>query len=176
LVSAHRAPEHGETEILVTVEKQEHPAADMDGASNLVTLGEVTIRYVHSDASSPYSLLEWSAPPGTPSPPVHIHHRTDEGFYVTAGSYGFELDGERILASAGSHVLVPKGRAHTFWNAGSELAVCLIMLAPSGFEAYFRELSEGLASVRSDDEALELRHRLSSSYDIEVVGPQIQAH
>jgi mannose-6-phosphate isomerase-like protein (cupin superfamily) len=159
----------------VTVEKQEHPAADMDGASNLVTLGEVTIRYVHSDASSPYSLLEWSAPPGTPSPPVHIHHRTDEGFYVTAGSYGFELDGERILASAGSHVLVPKGRAHTFWNAGSELAVCLIVLAPPGFEAYFRELSEGLASVRSDDEALELRHRLSSSYDIEVVGPQIQA-
>jgi len=114
LLSAHCAPEHGEFEILVTVEKQEHPAADMDGASNLVTLGEVTIRYVHSDASSPYSLLEWSAPPGTPSPPVHVHHPTDEGFYVTAGAYGFELDGERILTSVGSHVLVPKGRAHTF--------------------------------------------------------------
>jgi hypothetical protein len=48
------------------------------------------------------------------------------------------------------------------------------VLAPPGFEAYFRKLSEGLASVRSDDEALELRHRLSSSYDIEVVGPQLQ--
>jgi mannose-6-phosphate isomerase-like protein (cupin superfamily) len=154
---------------------QEHRAADMHGASNLVTLGEVTIRYVHSDASSPYSLLEWSAPPGTPSPPVHIHHRTDEGFYVTAGSYAFELDGERILACAGSHVLVPKGRAHTFWNAGNEVAVCLMVLAPPGFEAYFRELSAGLAKVGSDEEAIELRHRLSASYDIEVVGPRVQA-
>jgi hypothetical protein len=94
---------------------------------------------------------------------------------VIAGSYGFELDGERILASAGSQVLVPKGRAHTFWNAGSEVAVCLIVLAPAGFEAYFRELSAGLANVRSDEEAIELRHRLSTSYDIEVVGPPIQA-
>jgi mannose-6-phosphate isomerase-like protein (cupin superfamily) len=159
----------------VSVEKQEHLAAEMAGASNLVTLGNVTIRYVHSDASSPYSLLEWSAPAGTPRPPVHVHHRTDEGFYVTAGVYGFELDGDRILASAGSHVLVPKGRAHTFWNAGSEVAVCLMMLAPPGFEAYFRELSAGLGNVRSDDEAIELRHRLSASYDIEVVGPRIQA-
>jgi mannose-6-phosphate isomerase-like protein (cupin superfamily) len=158
----------------VTVEKQEHPAGDIAGASPLVTLGEVTIRYVHSDASSPYSLLEWSAPPGTPSPPVHIHNRTAEGFYVMAGSYAFELDGERILASAGSHVLVPNGRAHTFWNAGNEVAVCLIVLAPPGFEAYFRELSAGLATARSDDDAIKLRHRLSTSYDIEVVGPPIQ--
>jgi mannose-6-phosphate isomerase-like protein (cupin superfamily) len=159
----------------VAAEKQEHLAAAMDRTSNLVKIGDVTIRYVHSDASSRYSLLEWSAPPGTPSPPVHIHHCTDEGFYVMAGSYGFELDGQRILASAGSHVLVPKGRAHTFWNAGSGVAVCLMVLAPPGFEAYFRELSTGLANVRSDDEAIELRHRLSTSYDIEVVGPRIQA-
>jgi len=148
--------------------------AQTNSASNLITLGEVTIRYVHAEASSPYSLLEWSAPPGTPSPPVHIHHHTDEGFYVTAGSYAFERDGERLLAPAGSHVLVPQGRAHTFWNAGNEVAVCLIVLAPPGFEAYFRELSAGLAQARSDDEAIELRHRLSASYDIEVVGPPIQ--
>jgi mannose-6-phosphate isomerase-like protein (cupin superfamily) len=141
----------------------------------VITLGAVTIRYVHANALSPYSLLEWSAPTGTPSPPVHVHHHTDEGFYVTAGSYAFELDGERILAPAGSHVLVPKGRAHTFWNAGKETAVCLILLAPPGFEAYFRELSEGLARTRSDDEAIELRHRLSATYDIEEVGPPVQA-
>jgi mannose-6-phosphate isomerase-like protein (cupin superfamily) len=156
------------------MEKEERATTGTSGAASLLTLGEVTVRYVHADASSPYSLLEWSAPPGTPSPPVHIHHRTDEGFYVTAGSYEFELDGERIMASAGAHVLVPKGHAHTFWNAGSEVAVCVIVLAPPGFEAYFRELSAGLVNVRSDDEAIELRRRLSSSYDIEVVGPRIQ--
>jgi mannose-6-phosphate isomerase-like protein (cupin superfamily) len=139
-----------------------------------VRLGDVTVRYVHSEPSSPYSLLEWTAPAGAQSPPVHVHHHTDEGFYVTAGSYGFVLDGEQTVAQVGSHVLVPKGCAHTFWNAVDEVAVCLILLAPPGFEAYFRELSEGLVLARSDDEAIELRRRLSATYDIEVVGPPIQ--
>ena len=58
----------------------------------------MTIRYVHAAAASPYALLEWVAPAGTPSPPVHVHHRTDEGFYVLAGTYGFLLDDRRIDA------------------------------------------------------------------------------
>jgi hypothetical protein len=39
---------------------------------------------------------------------------------------------------------------------------------------YFGALSEGLAIVRSDGEAIELRRRLSARYDIEVVGPRVQ--
>ena len=149
-------------------------SADAIRPPGAVRLGDVTIRYVYTEPPSRYSLLEWSAPPGTPSPPLHIHHHTDEGFYVMAGSYAFELDGDRILAHVGSHVLVQKGQAHTFWNAGEEDAVCLIVLAPPGLEAYFRELSEGLANVQSDEEAIALRRQLSARYDIEVIGPPVQ--
>ncbi len=105
-----------------------------------VQLGPFSIRYVHADAGSPYALLEWSAPPGTPSAPVHVHHRTDEGFYVLAGTFGFLLDGARFEAAAGSHVLVPRGRPHTFWNAGRHPATCLMLVSPPGLEHYFREL------------------------------------
>lgn len=50
----------------------------------------------------------------------------------------------------------------------------MMLLAPPGFEAYFRELSEALANVRSDEEAIDLRRQLSARYDIEVIGPPVQ--
>jgi mannose-6-phosphate isomerase-like protein (cupin superfamily) len=138
-----------------------------------VQLGPVTVRYVHVGPSSPYSLLEWIAPPGAPSPPVHVHQATDEGFYVLAGVFGFLLDDERIDAAAGRHVLVPRGTPHTFWNAGDETASCLIVLSPPGFEAYFGELARGLSESESEDAAIEVRMRLSARFDIEVVGPPV---
>jgi mannose-6-phosphate isomerase-like protein (cupin superfamily) len=138
-----------------------------------IDLGDVTITYVHSDPSSSYSLLEWNAPPGTRSPPVHIHYRTDEGFYVLNGTYAFLRDGERIEAGAGEHVLVTKGQPHTFWNAGPEAASCLIVLTPAGFEGYFRELAERLATAESEEEAFQVRRALSGRYDIEVVAPPV---
>ena len=140
-----------------------------------VQLGVATIRYVHADADSPYSLLEWIATPGAASPPVHVHHRTEEGFYVLSGTYGFLVDERRFELNAGSHVLVRRGQAHTFWNAGREAARCLIVLTPPGFAEYFRELADGLARDLSDEAAMRVRRELSSKYDIEVVGPPIEA-
>jgi mannose-6-phosphate isomerase-like protein (cupin superfamily) len=147
--------------------------ADGDRSASTIQLGDVWIRYVHANSAGPYSLLEWTAPAGTASPPLHIHHRTDEGFYVVHGTYGFLMDDERIEAAAGSHVLVPKGHPHTFWNAGHDSATCLIVLSPPGFEHYFRDLAEGLAEARSDEAARDVRRRLSATYDIEVVGPPV---
>lgn len=145
------------------------------GVGEIVKLGAVTVRYVHSEAESPYSLIEWSAPAGAESPPLHVHHRTDEGFYVLGGRFGFLLDDQRFEAPTGTHVLVRKGHPHTFWNSGHELATCLIVLSPPGFEEYFRELAEGLAASQSEDAAMEVRRELSARYDIEVVGPPVEA-
>ncbi len=85
-------------------------------------------------AGAPYALIGWEAEPGSPSPPVHIHHRTDEGFYILSGVFGFLVDGVESSASTGTHVLAPKGHAHTFWNAGPSPAKCLLVLSPAGFE------------------------------------------
>ena len=140
-----------------------------------VSVGPVAVTYVHEDPVAGYALLEWEAPPGAPSPPLHVHHRTDEGFYVLSGSYSFVLDGETIDGPAGSHVLVRAGTRHTFWNDGDVPARCLIILTPPDFAPYFRELSIGLAAARTDDESIEVRRRLSARFDIEVVGPAITA-
>ena len=138
-----------------------------------VSIGPLKVTYLHEDPASGYALLEWEAPPGAVSPPVHVHHHTDEGFYVVSGVYKFLVDGREMDAPPGTYVLVSPGQAHTFWNAGDQPAKCLIILTPPDFAPYFRELSRSLASAASDEEAMGARRRLSARYDIEVVGPPI---
>jgi len=139
-----------------------------------VSVGPVSVTYLHEDLAGGYALLEWEAPPGAASPPVHVHHRTDEGFYVLSGAYRFLVDGKTIEAPAGSHVLVRAGSPHTFWNAAGVPARCLIILTPPEFAQYFRELSLGLADAKTDEDSIEIRRRLSARFDIEVVGPPIK--
>ncbi len=138
-----------------------------------VSVGPVTVTYLHDEPDSGYALLSWEAPPHTPSPPVHVHHRTEEGFYVVSGTYKFLVGDETIERGRGGHVLVRPGVRHTFWNARDEPAVALIILTPSAFAGYFRELSSRLANADSEADAVAVRRALSSEFDIEVVGQPI---
>ena len=57
---------------------------------------------------------------------------------------------------------------------GDVTARCLIILTPPDFAPYFRELSAGLALAPAGEDGVEVRRRLSTKFDIEVVGPPIQ--
>jgi len=61
-------------------------------------------------------------------PPLHVHHRDDEAWYVISGALRFRLADRVVIASAGSTVLIPAGVAHTFGNAGPEPSRYLILL------------------------------------------------
>lgn len=137
-----------------------------------VQVGAVTVRYLETNQS--YALLEWVAPPGADSPPLHVHHSTDEGFQVLSGTFGFRLGEKTFEVSAGSHRFVGKGHPHTLWNAGRERASCLVVLVPPAFAEYFTELADGLAANPAEDAAMEVRKLLSARYDIEVLGPPIR--
>ena len=133
------------------------------------------VTFVPMDAGTGYSLTEWDLDPGGEGPPVHIHHKTDEGFYVMAGHIGFLLDGITTYAKPGAHVMVPMGHAHSFWNAGVRRAKCLLIISPPGLEQYFRQLAAQLGDINSQEASIELRKRLSEKYDTEVVGPPARA-
>jgi quercetin dioxygenase-like cupin family protein len=145
------------------------------GAGKTVSLQGNQLTFVHRDPADAYSLIDWITPPGLPSPPLHIHRVTDEAFYVLEGTFGFQAGEDTIEGSAGAFVLIPRGLKHTFWNQGSLPARVLIVVSPSGFERYFEELADGLASAGDVPEsAMSLRKALSERYDIEVVGPPRQ--
>ena len=141
--------------------------------AEVVSVGPVKVTYVHADPASGYALLEWEAPPGATSPPVHVHHHTEEGFYVVSGTYRFLVAEETIECGPGGHVLVRARVPHTFWNSGEVAARCLIILTPPDFAAYYREIARELVNVNTDEDAVAARRRLSARFDIEVVGAPI---
>src|SRR5215472_16639474 len=73
------------------------------------------------------------------SPPLHIHHREDESFWVLEGQVRFRCGDEDIDAGPGSFVFLPRDVPHTFVVEGDEGAHLLTLLTPGGFERYFVE-------------------------------------
>jgi mannose-6-phosphate isomerase-like protein (cupin superfamily) len=142
-----------------------------DEPLDTVQLLGAKITFVPMDSGTNYSLTEWELQVGSQGPPIHIHHASDEGFYVMAGHVGFVMDGFTTYGKPGTHVFVPQGHTHSFWNAGVRPAKCLVIISPPGLEKYFRELAERMGEIDSQEGSIELRKKLGEKYDIEVVGP-----
>jgi mannose-6-phosphate isomerase-like protein (cupin superfamily) len=81
---------------------------------------------------SDFVLAEWvddgESSAARPVAPLHRHLGDDEAWYVLEGALGFVRGDERLEAPAGSAVLVPRGVAHTFWNAGTGRARYVIVM------------------------------------------------
>jgi quercetin dioxygenase-like cupin family protein len=76
---------------------------------------------------------------GAHGPPAHAHEREDDAFYMLAGELTFEADGETVIATPGTFVLIPPGVVHTFANHTAEPARFLNIHAPAGFDRRLRE-------------------------------------
>lgn len=99
-------------------------SADSGG---LVTLGEAVVRRG----------LE---------PPMHVHAREDETWYVIDGAVVFQRGHERIRAMAGDSVFLPRGLPHGF-AVESPTARLLHMYTPGGLDAAFRALSAAASAA-----------------------------
>ena len=93
-------------------------------------------------------------------PPLHVHDRDDECFYVLDGALSVRCGSEAFDAAAGSFVFLPRGRPHRFWAAGPAARLLLIAV-PGGIEDYFREIN----AAASDNE----RTRIGERHGIRVV-------
>ena len=84
------------------------------------------------------ALQEVLVPPGN-FIPVHLHRNEEEAWYVLEGSLTFTLGDRTIEGPAGSFVLSPRGVAHSYGNAGTQLAGVLLLFSPAGMEHYCAE-------------------------------------
>jgi quercetin dioxygenase-like cupin family protein len=89
----------------------------------------------------------------------HRHTREDEHSIVIAGEIGFRSDDSEVVLGPGGYITKPRGQTHAMWNAGSEPGRIIEIITPGGFENYFRDLGELLAS-HANDPAGELLHEL----------------
>jgi mannose-6-phosphate isomerase-like protein (cupin superfamily) len=106
------------------------------GDGHFVGNVEFLARSVHTPR---FNLALITMAPGRDGPPIHDHRNEDDAFYVLDGELTFQVEGEEILAVAGTFVLVPPGLRHTFANRGDVVARMLNIHAPAGFDLRLEE-------------------------------------
>jgi mannose-6-phosphate isomerase-like protein (cupin superfamily) len=105
-------------------------------------LGSIGVRFMIDgvEAGDRFSLVEHPMGPRALAAPLHRHTREDEYSYVVRGRMGALLGDDVVYAEPGDLVHKPRNQWHTFWNAGDEPCRILEIIAPAGFEDFFREL------------------------------------
>lgn len=93
------------------------------------------------DTGGNFSVVHHPIAPRALAAPLHRHHREDEYSYVLKGTLGALLGDEVVTAGVGSWVFKPREQWHTFWNAGDTPCEIIEVIAPGGFEGYFRKVA-----------------------------------
>jgi mannose-6-phosphate isomerase-like protein (cupin superfamily) len=137
----------------------------------------MSVKATAATTGGAFGLLESLIAPGF-SPPLHVHHREDESFYILEGEVTMQCGEQRFLATAGAFVFLPRDVPHTFVVEGDRPARMLTLLTPGGGEGVFIEGgrepdAEGLPPAQPPD--IEKLKRVSARFGAEIVGPPIAA-
>ena len=76
------------------------------------------------------SLAEATIPPGSRTH-LHLHHRTEELYHITAGTGHMTLGQERFPVQPGDTVCIPPGTPHCLEATGTQALVLLCCCAPA---------------------------------------------
>jgi quercetin dioxygenase-like cupin family protein len=113
--------------------------------------------------------VEVTSPAGA-VPPLHVHHREDEAFYVLEGEYSVFIGDAVIAASAGTWVWGPRGVPHGY-QVHSERGRHLSLVMPGGFEAFFEEAA-AIATPQADPrKEMSRLAAVAAQYGVELLGP-----
>jgi mannose-6-phosphate isomerase-like protein (cupin superfamily) len=124
--------------------------------------GSVTIMVdPRNSTATDLCVLTQSLDPGS-AVPVHHHEEAEQVLFIVSGRAEISLAGQRIEATAGATVHVPKGVAHGIVNIGGEPLTILEVTSPPGFQNIFREMHR-LSEPSAEDIA-----RIGKKYDIVV--------
>ncbi len=137
----------------------------------------MTIKATAESTGGAYGLIESLIAPGF-SPPLHVHHREDEAFWVLEGELTMQCGERSFRVGAGSFVFLPREVPHSFRVEGDLPARMLTLLTPGGGERVFIDggrpaESDGLPPPSPID--IPALSRVSERYGAEIVGPPLQS-
>ena len=81
----------------------EHPIirADKEGPTVEILGGRLTFKVLSEETGGAYAIIDQVVPPGV-GPPLHVHHRETEIFYVSTGTFEVQCGTEKHILGAGS--------------------------------------------------------------------------
>jgi quercetin dioxygenase-like cupin family protein len=127
----------------------------------------VTFKAVSTDTDGAYTLIEVIDEPQS-GPPLHLHRREDESFYILEGTFAFQIGDLTETATAGWFLTAPKGIPHSYKNIGTTPAKMLTLFVPAGIENFFEDLSQLTAAGTLDIDSIVA---VSAKQGIELVSP-----
>jgi mannose-6-phosphate isomerase-like protein (cupin superfamily) len=144
------------------------------GEGELLEMGPTSLMLhaVSDDTADTFFLSQTEVAPGFPGPPLHVHERIHDMFYVLDGTLTFRVEDDEIEAGPGTFVCVQPGTPHTFSNRSDEPVRFLNFNTPGGFEHYMRELAKAGAEAAAEGRQLEPAEigKIASQYDFRPVG------
>ena len=126
----------------------------------------VTVKIHGRDTGGTLSQIESTCGPHI-GPPLHIHHREEETFFVIDGEFEFICGGERSTGGPGTVVRLPRGVPHRFKNLRDTVGRVLITLTPAGAEDFFAAVGALTPEQQSDLPAVVA---LGAKYGMEIIG------
>src|SRR5215213_11202458 len=134
----------------------------------------MTIKARAADTGGALGLVEGRFYQGF-GPPLHVHHREDEGMLVLEGEIRFRHGTEEFVAGPGTLVWAPREVTHAF-TVQSPNARALVIVTPGGFEEMFAEGGVP-AGETADPPALgydpDAARAVAETFGFEVIGPQL---
>lgn len=127
----------------------------------------VTIKISGEETGGAYAIMQDASPPKG-GPPLHVHHREDEAFYVLEGEYEVRFGDRTIKAVPGAWIFAPRDIPHAFRNISAGPGKVLIVITPAGIEAFFEEISE-LGKAASGPPDPEKAQAIAHKYGIELM-------
>ncbi len=102
-------------------------------------------------------------------PPLHIHHKQDEIFFIVEGEYTFKVGNDIYQLTKGDTIFLPRQVPHAFAQT-SEKGRMYFMFQPAGkMEDYFRKLARFKGQPKPEEAAA-----LFSEHEMKVVGPPLE--
>jgi mannose-6-phosphate isomerase-like protein (cupin superfamily) len=129
--------------------------------------GPTTIKARAENTNGTFTALENVIAP-MQGPPLHLHVREDEMWYVLDGHVRFRAGDRMFDAPTRSFMFIPRGTPHCFQNVGDEPARLLVMFTPAGMERFF----EGVAELQTpfDPDAYRV---IADAARMKVLGPPL---
>ena len=129
----------------------------------------ITVLASAADTHGALGVIEVASPSGA-GPPLHVHRREDEAFYILEGEYSVFVGDDVVAGAPGTWVWGPRDVPHGY-QVHSPHGRHLSLTMPAGFDAFFEEVAD-LATPSADPRSVmgDLT-RVASRYGVELLGP-----
>ncbi len=137
------------------------PALNLAGqARRINAFGGMDLRVPAAATNGQMSIWESIAGPDQ-GPPMHVHTREDEMFYVLSGTFRFWCGEESFVGGPGTSMVLPRNVPHTYRNIGTTEGRILAAAIPGGFENFFLEVERTGSKDPATLDAIAAKYGLS---------------